>query len=138
MSPATWASWKPHRSKRRQPRRRNLPKKPHRSKKRQPRRRSPPKKLRPSKSGAELYDLEVDKPEQINLKKQMPELYEELRERHEQWQNEKLKTSMVGRPQEWWGVSNDVPPERFGPPKYDKATFKFDGGSKAIKVKLRR
>ena len=41
---------------------------------------------------AELYDLEVDKPEQINLKKQMPELYEELRERHEQWQSEKLNT----------------------------------------------
>ena len=57
---------------------------------------------------------------------------------HDEDKNEKLKTSMVGRPQEWWGVSNDVPPERFGPPKYDKATFKFDGGSKAIKVKLRR
>ena len=56
---------------------------------------------------------------------------------HDADKNEKLKTSMVGRPQEWWGVSNDVPPERFGPPKYDKATFKFDGSATAIKVKLR-
>ena len=35
---------------------------------------------------AELYDLEVDKPEQINLKEQMPELYEKLREEHREWQ----------------------------------------------------
>ena len=39
---------------------------------------------------AELYDLEVDKPEQINLKEQMPELYERLREEHQEWQNKKL------------------------------------------------
>jgi len=39
---------------------------------------------------AELYDLEVDKPEQINLKEQMPELYEKLREEHESWQKDKL------------------------------------------------
>ncbi|MGB5221487.1 MAG: sulfatase-like hydrolase/transferase [Polyangiales bacterium] len=40
---------------------------------------------------AELYDLEVDKPEQINLKEQMPELYEKLRTLHKEWQDEKLK-----------------------------------------------
>ena len=39
---------------------------------------------------AELYDLEVDKPEQINLKEQMPELYKKLREEHQQWQDENL------------------------------------------------
>jgi len=39
---------------------------------------------------AELYDLEVDKPEQINLKEQMPELYEKLREEHERWQKDEL------------------------------------------------
>lgn len=41
---------------------------------------------------AELYDLEVDKSEQIDLKEQMPELYEKLREEHEQWQKENLRT----------------------------------------------
>jgi arylsulfatase A-like enzyme len=39
---------------------------------------------------AELYDLEVDKPEQINLKEQMPELYEKLRQEHEKWQKDEL------------------------------------------------
>jgi hypothetical protein len=39
---------------------------------------------------AELHDLEVDKSEQINLREQMPELYEKLREEHQQWQKEKL------------------------------------------------
>jgi arylsulfatase A-like enzyme len=40
---------------------------------------------------AELYDLEVDKPEQINLREQMPELYEKLHEEHEQWQKDELR-----------------------------------------------
>jgi uncharacterized protein (DUF2141 family) len=48
----------------------------------------------------------------------------------------KLETNMVGRPKEWWGVSNDVPAERFGPPKYEKASFPFDGSAKTVKVKL--
>lgn len=47
-----------------------------------------------------------------------------------------LKTNMVGRPKEWWGVSNDVPAERFGPPKYERATFKLTGAPKTIQVKL--
>ena len=47
-----------------------------------------------------------------------------------------LKTNLVGRPKEWWGVSNDVPAERFGPPKYEKATFKLTGAPKIVKVKL--
>ncbi len=40
---------------------------------------------------AELYDLELDKPEQINLKEQMPELYEKLHEEHQQWQKDELR-----------------------------------------------
>ena len=39
---------------------------------------------------AELHDLEVDKSEQIDLREQMPEVYEKLRTEHEQWQKEKL------------------------------------------------
>ena len=35
---------------------------------------------------AELYDLETDKSETINLKEQMPALYEKLHEEHENWQ----------------------------------------------------
>lgn len=55
---------------------------------------------------------------------------------HDADEDGKLKTSLVGRPKEWWGVSNDVPAERFGPPKYEKATFKYTGTAKTIKVKL--
>ncbi|MBW2552033.1 MAG: sulfatase-like hydrolase/transferase, partial [Deltaproteobacteria bacterium] len=39
---------------------------------------------------AELHDLEIDKSEQINLREQMPELYEKLRQEHQQWQKDKL------------------------------------------------
>ena len=55
--------------------------------------------------------------------------------RHDANKDEELETSLVGRPQEWWGVSNDAPSERFGPPKYENATFRFDGGAKTVKVK---
>jgi uncharacterized protein (DUF2141 family) len=54
---------------------------------------------------------------------------------HDENEDEELETSFVGRPQEWWGVSNDAPSERFGPPKYENATFRFDGGAKIVKVK---
>ena len=55
---------------------------------------------------------------------------------HDENKDGELETSFVGRPKEWWGVSNDVPAERFGPPKYEKATFKYAGAAKTIKVKL--
>ena len=49
-----------------------------------------------------------------------------------------LNTSLVGRPKEPWGVSNDVPARRFGPPLYQDCTFKYEGGKKIIKIKLQR
>ena len=54
---------------------------------------------------------------------------------HDENKDEELETSIVGRPKEWWGVSNNVPAERFGPPKYEKAIFKFDGTTQTVKVK---
>lgn len=56
---------------------------------------------------------------------------------HDEDEDGELKTSMVGRPKEWWGVSNNVPPERFGPPKYEPALISYTGAPKTIKVKLR-
>ncbi len=50
--------------------------------------------------------------------------------------NDDLDTSMVGRPQEPWGVSNDAPPHRFSPPEFDECSFKYEGGKKVIKIKL--
>ncbi len=55
---------------------------------------------------------------------------------HDENKDGELETSFVGRPKEWWGVSNDVPAERFGPPKYEKAKFKYTGDPKTIAVKL--
>jgi len=40
---------------------------------------------------AELYNLITDQSEEINLKEQMPELYDKLHEEHEEWQKNKLK-----------------------------------------------
>ncbi len=41
---------------------------------------------------AEVYDLIKDKSEKINLKDDMPELYDRLRREHERWQKEELTT----------------------------------------------
>lgn len=56
---------------------------------------------------------------------------------HDENNDGKLETSIVGRPKESWGVSNNVAPERFGPPKYEAARFSYSGDSKTINVKLR-
>ena len=37
---------------------------------------------------AELYDLNTDKSESINLKDKMPDLYNKLMEKHQEWQEE--------------------------------------------------
>ncbi|MGD8318080.1 MAG: DUF2141 domain-containing protein [Myxococcales bacterium] len=56
---------------------------------------------------------------------------------HDENKDGELETSIVGRPKEWWGVSNNVPPERFGPPKYGAAAFDIGAERKTIRVKLR-
>jgi uncharacterized protein (DUF2141 family) len=56
---------------------------------------------------------------------------------HDEDKDGELETSVVGRPKEWWGVSNNVPAERFGPPKYEPATVNHDGKPKTIQIKLR-
>ncbi|MEM9730623.1 MAG: hypothetical protein AAF997_18725, partial [Myxococcota bacterium] len=40
---------------------------------------------------AEVYNLATDKSEKINLRDDMPELYEKLKMEHEQWQEEELR-----------------------------------------------
>ena len=56
---------------------------------------------------------------------------------HDEDKNGELNTSMVGRPQEGWGVSKNAPARRFGPPKYEDAKLKYAGGQVTIDIKLR-
>jgi uncharacterized protein (DUF2141 family) len=56
---------------------------------------------------------------------------------HDEDEDGELKTSIVGRPKEWWGVSNNVAAQRFGPPKYEAAAFDLAGGTKTIQINLR-
>jgi uncharacterized protein (DUF2141 family) len=49
-----------------------------------------------------------------------------------------LNTSFVGKPKEPWGVSNDAPARRFGPPVYKDCKFKYGGGKKTLKIKLQK
>ncbi|MEM7138146.1 MAG: DUF2141 domain-containing protein [Myxococcota bacterium] len=48
-----------------------------------------------------------------------------------------LATSLVGRPKEPWGVSNDAPPQRFGPPEFKAASFSATGAAQTLRIKLR-
>ena len=56
---------------------------------------------------------------------------------HDEDKNGELNTSMVGRPQEGWGVSKNIPARRFGPPEYKDAKFKYAGGQMTLDIKLR-
>jgi len=56
---------------------------------------------------------------------------------HDEDKNGELNTSMVGRPQEGWGVSKNIPAKRFGPPEYQDAKFKYAGGQMTLDIKLR-
>ena len=56
---------------------------------------------------------------------------------HDENSDGELETNLVGRPKEWWGVSNNVPAERFGPPKYEAASFPYPGDATTIGIKLR-
>lgn len=57
---------------------------------------------------------------------------------HDLDKNGELNTSFVGKPKEPWGVSNNAPAQRFGPPLYKDCTFKYEGGQKTLKVKLQK
>jgi uncharacterized protein (DUF2141 family) len=57
---------------------------------------------------------------------------------HDLDMNGELKTSIVGKPKEPWGVSNNVPAQRFGPPLYDDCKFAYRGGTKTLTVKLQK
>lgn len=55
---------------------------------------------------------------------------------HDEDKNGKMNTKSFGRPDEGWGVSDNAPAERFGPPKYDAAKFKYEGGTKSLSIDL--
>jgi len=55
---------------------------------------------------------------------------------HDEDKSGKMNTKSFGRPAEGWGVSNNAPAQRFGPPEYDKAKFKYDGGVKSLSINL--
>lgn len=57
---------------------------------------------------------------------------------HDLDMNGELNTSFVGKPKEPWGVSNNAPAQRFGPPLYKDCTFKYEGGTKTLAVKLQK
>lgn len=49
-----------------------------------------------------------------------------------------LNTNMVGRPKEWWGVTNNAPAHRFSAPTFDECKFQYSGGKKTMKIKMQK
>ena len=89
----------------------------------------------PEKAKAQMFVKQRDGKATCTFKGVKPGTYA-VSVMHDENKDGELETSLVGRPKEWWGVSNDVPAERFGAPKYEKASFKYAGTAKTIKVKL--
>jgi uncharacterized protein (DUF2141 family) len=54
---------------------------------------------------------------------------------HDENSNGKLDSNFIGMPKEGVGASNDAK-GRMGPPKFDAAAFKFNGGELTLKVTL--
>jgi len=57
---------------------------------------------------------------------------------HDLDMNGELNTSFVGKPKEPWGVSNNAPMQRFGPPLYKDCTFRYTGGLETLNIKLQK
>ncbi len=56
---------------------------------------------------------------------------------HDLNSNDELDKNFVGIPKEPYGVSNNAK-ERFGPPKYDRARFYYDGTSMSLSISVER
>ena len=89
----------------------------------------------PKKAKAQMFVKQRDGKATCTFKGVKPGTYA-VSVMHDENEDGQLETSLVGRPKEWWSVSNDVPAERFGPPKYEKASFEYVGTTKTIRVKL--
>ena len=55
---------------------------------------------------------------------------------HDEDADGELDTGLFGIPEEGWGVSNDAPAGAFGPPSFESAAFAFDGGVRAIRIRI--
>jgi len=56
---------------------------------------------------------------------------------HDEDENGRVNTNALGIPTEGWGVSNNVGPGFMSGPSFDDAKFRFDGGRRALTVRLR-
>ncbi len=54
---------------------------------------------------------------------------------HDLNDNDELDKNFIGIPKEPYGVSNNAK-ERFGPPKYEKARFYYDGTPMSLSIEL--
>ena len=54
---------------------------------------------------------------------------------HDENSNGKLDRNLIGMPKEGVGASNDAK-GHFGPPKFDDARFKYDGGAKSLTIHI--
>ena len=53
---------------------------------------------------------------------------------HDQYETGKMKTNLLGMPQEAFGFSNDAKPSTLTPPSFDAASFSYPGGTMDITV----
>jgi uncharacterized protein (DUF2141 family) len=56
---------------------------------------------------------------------------------HDEDGNGRLKTDLLGRPSEGWGVSNNLPQRTFGPPRYRDARIVLNPGMTTKEIRLR-
>lgn len=56
---------------------------------------------------------------------------------HDEDDDLKMNTNLVGIPKEGFGASKDAPPGLMGPPSYEDAAFTYEGGTLKLAVNTR-
>ena len=56
---------------------------------------------------------------------------------HDEDDDRRLAKNALGIPREGWGVSRNVGPRLFSPPRYQDASFRFEGGVSRLRIQLR-
>ncbi|MFA0963586.1 DUF2141 domain-containing protein [Roseivirga sp. BDSF3-8] len=86
--------------------------------------------------GYKVLNIEATSPETVLVIDDIPYGAYAIAVLHDENDNGKMDTNMVGMPKEGYGVSNNASASMFGPPSYEDAVFQLDATTKALSISL--
>lgn len=86
--------------------------------------------------GMKTINVKAEQPVSTVIFEDVPHGNYALSVLHDENENGRMDTNMVGMPKEGYAVSNDAKAGMFGPPQYNDAVFILDSGEISMSVKL--